>query len=408
MHQVINWENAMKKYDVIIVGAGPAGATAARFLAKGGISALLLEKELIPRVKPCAGGLPHHIDSLLDEDMRQDLSRRVVSRICDRTLFTFKFKRAVELASPSVSYRMVMRDMFDQFLTEWAVRAGAELKDGLTVESVVQESDRVVVKTPGESFSASYVIGADGPYSRVASTTGLVASRVFGWAVNAEVRVPQEDLEKQGSCVAIDFGTVPAGYAWIFPKAEHLSCGLGTGHSRLPGMKELMHRCLKGFASTRRALEVELRGYPLCAGQSSTLRINTDRVFLAGDAACLTDPLTGEGIYYSMLSGKMAALHLKNMLESLTGGSDSLRADQYSEAIDREIRSELVYADKFYGLVRDYPRIVYELGVANPLVRERFHQIFTGSVSYAALYKELRDKYGSAFRKLKAVLPVRK
>ncbi|PKK91855.1 MAG: hypothetical protein CVV64_00050 [Candidatus Wallbacteria bacterium HGW-Wallbacteria-1] len=393
----------MIRYDVIIVGAGPAGATAARYLSAAGIRVLLIEKYPVPRSKPCAGGLPFHVDSFMDSEMLLELSKNVVSRVCDRTVFTFRFKRAVELRSPDAEYRMVMRDVFDAFLVRRAVQAGCELLDGLEVKGVSEDRDQVRVTTSKGDFLASYVIGADGPFSIVARSSGLIPDRIFGWAVNAEVKVSDADLDRQASTVSIDFGSVPAGYAWIFPKADHLSCGIGTGLAKLPEMKRVMMNCLDGFKSTRGREGVELRGYPLCSGSMLSLKVNSNRILLAGDAACLTDPLTGEGIYYAMASGEIASRHLVRIISEDT---DSMKClDGYSSELDTVIRDELFHAGKFYGLLRDYPRIVFELGVANPFVSGRFHQIFTGRIKYRDLYQELRGRFGSVFRRFRALYP---
>ncbi len=119
-----------------------------------------------------------------------------------------------------------MRDRFDHYLVQQAVQAGANLLEGISVVSVEEKSDRVVVTTTQGELQAQLLAGADGVNSIVARSMGLMPDREVGVAVEAELAVSPASLEAQGGFATFDFGALPGGYGWIFPKRDHLSVGV--------------------------------------------------------------------------------------------------------------------------------------------------------------------------------------
>jgi geranylgeranyl reductase family protein len=284
-------------YDVIIAGAGPAGGTAAYFLGQAGKRVLILEKEKLPRYKTCGGGLS--IDFL-------------------RAQFPFSFEPALQSKVKAMSYAfdglmvtipippgkigMVMRDQFDATLL---AHARVEVQQGKAVHKVVERVDRVTVETQdGECFTGRYLIGADGANSAVAHALGLKPSRGMAAAIEAETPVTPQIMQRYRDRPVFIFGQIKQGYLWIFPKAEHLSVGIAALHPKHGELQATLKRVMAAYGIPLDGTTLHGHTIPLYAGKG---RIATARTLLAGDAAGLIDPLSGEGIRYAIKSGRLAA-----------------------------------------------------------------------------------------------------
>jgi geranylgeranyl reductase family protein len=352
-----------KNYDVIVAGAGPGGATAAYFLGRAGRRVLVLEKERLPRYKPCGGG----ISAVLLEQFPFSFEPVFESRPAE-VVYSLRGE-AVSVPLAGRPLRMVMRDSFDSFLLD---RTGAEVRAGRPVRKVREEAGRVEVETAdGEVFSAAHLIGADGANSAVARSLGLRRGKAPAAAIEAEVRVPPEALARFEGRLEFLFGEVRLGYLWIFPKRDHLSVGIGA---LLPGPGMLQKQLRRVMAEQGIDLDgAPLRGHPL----PINLRrgpVCTRRTLLVGDAAGLMDPLSGEGIRPAILSGRLAA-------EAILAG----RPESYAAAVERRLGRNrlpaLFLALLFYLL----PDFCFELGARNPIVTQAFMDLLGGRIGYPNL-----------------------
>lgn len=324
------------RYDAIVVGAGPGGTTAARHLARAGCKTLLLEKEKMPRYKTCGGGVTAKVKTVLDVDFSpavEDTIARGSIAFRDQVRFPVQFHAPVGWC--------VMRDCFDMLLANEAARAGAEVRDGTPVRTVEFEDRAVHVRVNGETFAADVVVGADGANGMVARAAGLHAERRLAAALEAEMELPDASLDTWRGVWHLDFGAAPRGYAWIFPKLEHLSVGVGTfGHGgNKPNLRELLDRFIASEPTLQGAKKATLHGHTLPLG-GTPRRVSGKRVVLVGDAACLVDPFSGEGIYAAIKSGKLAA-------EALTRGlaNGDITFESYTRRVQREFTNEYWYAD---------------------------------------------------------------
>lgn len=348
------------RYDAVVVGGGPAGAGCAKVLAENGAKVLLLEKRKLPRFKLCAGCLSKRIDKLLPKGWEEEILNVIRGGVLG-----FRGREFVERdAGEDIAY-IIDRMSFDHFLVKEAVSSGADLWEG--VEFLGFEQGFKVMTSVGE-VRADFLIGADGFYTRVGRALGYEKRKFF-----RSVEFWTEG--NLGDKVVIDAGIVRRGYGWIFPKGERLSVGLALVGRENPLKK------LEDYVGGHRLIEKKkikgVRGWMIPFTENEKdLHLGRGRVLLLGDAANLVDPLLGEGIYYAVLSGHLAA---KSILES---PQDPLK--EYASQIKKYILPELVYAGKIARLAYRFQRAAFGMGRGFAL--ERFFKLLKGELGYRDLY----------------------
>jgi geranylgeranyl reductase family protein len=355
-------------YDCVIVGAGPAGGSAAYHLAKRGRSVLVLEKELLPRYKPCGGGVSPQVAQWFDFDFTPAISLKV-----NTLRFTWKMDDPVETQLDAIDpIWMVRRDVFDQFLVQQAQRQGAELKDGLTATGITFEHDHWRVQTAEGPIAGRYLIAADGAKGPMAKWLGFKErKRQLAGALEAEAHV-----QHGTTVVHFEFGMVKNGYIWNFPKADGYSIGIGTFRGGAPqDFKGILTEYAQQFDVTLSTCKQY--GHSLCLwdGQQP---LHTQNAVLAGEAACVVDPMTAEGIRPSIFSGVKAAEAIDRALSS-----DSSALAQYTAVMNREWGEEMVWAKRLGSLFYRVPSVGYKLGVKRPSSAERMAKILCGELRYS-------------------------
>lgn len=364
--------------DVTIVGAGPAGATLAYELARKGITVLLLEKEKLPRYKCCAGGVTNKAAELLDFDVSEAAEDEV-----HEVSFAFNLGDAYLRRSDQPVMYTVMRDSFDHSLVERAQRLGALLMDGQEVTQVRTCGDWVETCTADNVFRSRLVIGADGAHSTVARELDMRRNIEYLTAVEAEIAAPEQELAKWKARAHLDLGCVPGGYAWVFPKRDHLSVGAGCGASRAKGLNAHYQRFLDSLNVGSYAIASS--GSHLIPTRTKGSLVWRNRALLLGDAAGLCDPLTGEGIYYAIRSAQLAALVIEDWLTS-----DGAELENYQEAVDREIVSELRTARVLSRLFVRFPHLAFGMLKQS----DRAWRTVCGVLSGELKYSDIKDRAG--------------
>ncbi len=359
--------------DVIVIGAGPAGAAAARRLAQQGLSVLILERYALPRYKPCGGGLTRNVLQRLDFDLAPVVEARV-----NRVALSYDSAAPITRASAEPAVTMVMRDRFDAFLTEKAVEAGAQLQDGAHVESVEPDADGVTVRTKSDTHRARFVVGADGANGITARAAGLMARRHDGAALEAEMQVSSDVLERWHDALLFDFGGIPWGYAWIFPKAEHLSIGVGTyypgGHVKL---RDYLDRFIRKQPDLRGPMTIKGHRIPL----GGTLEcLHAGRIALAGDAAATVDPFVGEGISHAIHSGQIAA---DEIAAAARRGDADLSG--HTRRVNAEIHRGFRVARLLTHVYYRWPQQCFDLFVPYDGLFDKTLSIFEGTGGYGHL-----------------------
>jgi geranylgeranyl reductase family protein len=356
-------------YDCMIVGAGPAGGSAAYHLAKRGRSVLVLEKASLPRYKPCGGGVSPQVAQWFDFDFTPAISLKV-----NALQFTWNMRDVVDAHLEAIEpIWMVRRDVFDHFLIQQAQKQGAELKDGLEVTGIAFQGDHWQVNTAQGPMSGRYLIAADGAKGPVANWLGFKArKRQLAGALEAEA-----PIENPASTVNFEFGMVKNGYIWNFPKADGYSIGIGTfrGGGGPQDFKAILSEYAKLFNVNLNTCQQY--GHPICLWNGKQ-PLHTQNAILAGEAACVVDPFTAEGIRPSIFSGIKAA----EAIDQAVGGNDNALA-QYTEVMNREWGEEMVWAQRLAGIFYRVPSVGYKLGVKRPSSPERMAKILCGELRYS-------------------------
>jgi geranylgeranyl reductase family protein len=355
------------------VGAGPAGATLGYELARRRIGVLLLEKERLPRYKCCAGGVTSKAARLLDFDISE-----VAEDVIHEASFTFNLGTPYLGQHSQPLMYTVMRDVFDHFLAKRAQQVGAVLMDRQTVTQVQVSGDWVDISTVDNGFRSQLVVGADGAYSVVASELGMGRSIECLMGIESEIVVPEEELAKWKSRAQIDLGCIPGGYAWVFPKRDHLSVGVGCHASKA---RHLNHQHQKLLNS------LSIGDYTIAKSSSHLMPTCTkgklvwqDKALLLGDAAGLADPLIGEGIHNAILSARLAA---PVIIDSLAHGK--VKLEDYQEAVDEKIMSELRIARVLSKFFIRFPHLAFGMFNQSDAVWKAVCNLMLGEIDYAAI-----------------------
>lgn len=349
----------MVKYDVVIVGSGPAGSSAAKYLTEKGARVLILEKEKLPRFKLCGGALSSRITSLLPEGFKGE-----VLNVINKGVLGFRGERFIEKEKEGMAY-IVDRRGFDKFLTE---HSGADVWEETEFISF-SENGSIEVKTNKGKVKTDFLIGADGFYSKVARALGYEKRKFY-----RSIELLCEGVMDFNS-VIIELGLVQRGYLWIFPKGELLNVGIAsTG-------KENLLKIAYAYLMKQKIISVDSigkpRGWfiPFAEGEKD-LHLGRDRILLVGDAGNFVDPLLGEGIYYAWLSGKSAAEAIVN---------EPVNPIKLYKNLVKPMAKEFLYAGRIAKLAYRFQKVAYRMGGGVSL--EHYTELLKGNTSYEELYK---------------------
>jgi geranylgeranyl reductase family protein len=354
-------------HDAIVVGAGPAGATAARRLAAAGVRTLLIDRARFPRYKACGGAITTraltrfpYLRTALDTISTHWISKLVLQG---------PRGRSAELSAALPAVLTIRRVEFDARLVSLAQEQGAEVLDGTEIHDAHEDRDLVHLKTrDGRFFTGRMVIAADGVHGVVARRLGLLD----GWrrdalAVDLMEETPTAHLQAvDPACLWVSYGfpasaaggpaSLREGYAYVFPKQTHVNVGIGY-------LSSAYRTAFRGRAySLQRGLVNLLKRDGILAGDSRSEHFTpflipvggpirntgTRRVLVAGDAGGFVNGFSAEGIYYAMVSGDLAA---SAVIDALASGvpADTTYRTRWKTEIGTELEESVVLQRFFFA-----------------------------------------------------------
>ncbi|MFF1379053.1 geranylgeranyl reductase family protein [Streptomyces sp. NPDC058308] len=373
-------------WDVVVVGAGPAGASAAYAAAVAGRTVLLLEKADIPRYKTCGGGIIGPSRDSLPPGFELPLRDRVYA-----VTFALDGKFTRTRRSRQMLFGLINRPEFDQQLVEHAQKAGAELRTGVTVARVEQHGPDVpdrrtvaVVLQGGETVLARAVVGADGSASRIGAHVGVKLDQV-DLGLEAEIPVPETVAEDWAGRALIDWGPMPGSYGWVFPKGDTLTVGVisarGEGAATKRYLEDFIARLgLAGF-------EPSVSSGHLTRCRSDDSPLSRGRVLVCGDAAGLLEPWTREGISFALRSGRLAGEWAVRIAEAHDAVDARRQALNYAFAIKAGLGVEMSVGRRLLKAFERRPGVLHTAITGFRPAWNAFAKITRGSTTLGELVR---------------------
>ena len=360
-------------HDVLIIGGGPSGSLAAYHLSRHGAHVALVEKKQFPRVKLCGGGVSTKASRLLDGIV--DLNK-LSGRTVTGSYLSFRGERLAYIGHQAPA-RSINRHEFDQALLGAAKEAGCEVLMPEEAVGIIERSREVTVELRGgRSVAGRYLILAAGVNGKLHEQLGYQGTREMTMALEVDLRPAQYPAAFRHNAL-FEFGSITKGYGWVFPKDEFLN--IGAYYRRSPKIDRDQQRELdvfrNRFAWAREAEAGTVKGHAV-PYRFSYRSFNTGRTLLVGDAAGAVENFFGEGIFYGLLSGKLAA----ETLGDVFGKRCSL--ERYDRRLRRAVLSQIRYSRLTARLFYDRQRFGYYHMVRNTLMNRIYAGLIDGSRSH--------------------------
>lgn len=379
---------AGRKLRVAVIGAGPAGSSAAEALAAGGVETFLFERSGPSAAKPCGGAIPL---CMLDEF---DIPRHLIDRHVTRMRIFSPSNLAVDFGKtlrPDEFIAMLRREVLDSFLRSRAQSCGADLISALVTDLEVPTSNdapyviRYISNNSQKALAVDVVIGADGANSRVAKS---IKAGGYACAIAFQERIKltddkmeyYEDLAEMyvGNDVSPDF------YAWVFPKCDHVAVGTGTVCSKQD--IKVFQRAIRARANSKisggKVIKVEAHPIP---EHPRPTRVR-GRVALVGDAAGYVTKCSGEGIYFAAKSGRLCG---QAIIKASEGGQRMINEEDLRREYLKEWDAKYITTFRFLDLLQ---KVFYGSDAAREALVELCGDEYVQRMTFESyLYKKLAD-----------------
>jgi geranylgeranyl reductase family protein len=375
-------------FDVAVVGAGPSGAVAAKRCADFGLSTVLVEKQTLPRVKLCGGAISIRTLPLIGAEVPDKL---IEQRINGFRFYSPALKHIDKVSKEHMGIS-VRRDAFDAFLAGLAVKAGCKLIEANPLTDLSVDSKRVNLGLKnGDTINAKFVIGADGVNSLVAQKTKIrqhFSNTQVGLCLESNIPLNKTQMAKMSpDLLELFFSNIPYGYGWVFPKRNSMSIGIGGSLAHIRNPRQMFDDFCKRVSQVKgfqvEAVEVGANLEPAGGFPS---KVVAERTLLVGDAAGFADPFTGEGIYYAIKSGQLAADSAKEALKR--GKFDSgFLAKSYARTCDKEFGKDLRVALQITELLQNHIDTFF-MGLEQSSGAS-ITNLSTGATTYSALKRQI-------------------
>jgi len=365
------------QWDVAVVGAGPAGLSAAAAAATAGARTVVLERAVHPRYKTCGGGLIGTSLAALAPGLEVPVREQI-----DAATFTLRGKREFTRHSGDALLAMVLRDEFDELLRQAAVKAGAVVRQRAFVREVGEDAGLAYARlADGTEVRARTLVGADGSAGVTARYAGVEFSQV-DLGLEVEVAAPAPVQKEWSGRILIDWGPIPSSYGWVFPKADRLTVGVIAPRGNSEQTKKYLRTFIERLGLTSYPFLNDSGHLTRCRAPSSPLRRGS--VIVAGDAAGLLEPWTREGISFALRSGSAAGACAAKAALSPDEGSAGQALGEYVEAIHQRLVPEMEAGRRVLAAFARHPAVMHA-GLATPPGWRVFSKFCRGDLTWPSL-----------------------
>lgn len=368
-------------FDCIIVGAGPAGSSAAYHLAKKGCSVLLLDKSVFPRPKSCTGALSPLVAQWFDFDFEP-----VIDRKMRRIRYTWKLgdEIASELQTQEPIW-IVKREVLDEFMVQQAIAQAATFQDKTAVTGIEFSNAHWTVNTTREPLQGRYLIAADGAEGPMAEWLGFNMPKLK----SAAMLQVQTDTLQPDAALNFEFGLLKNGCLWCFPRSDgYVLGGVTFLGKKTPEYGSAFSTYADGLGIKRKASTLYPHPLKLWDGNRP---LHTQQAVLVGEAGAIIDPLSAEGIRPGMYSGLKAA---EAIHAALQGDSEALAG--YTAAM-HEWGNNIQWAQRIASVFFRVPGIGYRVGIKRPSMTTRMGQLLAGEIQYSDIANRVLKRLSTGF-----------
>jgi len=338
-------------YDLIVIGGGPSGASAARRAGNLGLKTLLLEKKVFPRYKPCGGALSEQALSYLDFHIPQELIEKEIygARVHfkDNAIEHFKDYRIAVL---------VTRSKFDNYLLDKSIETGIDVHTGEKAIDFQNDNNSITVHTQNNKYNAKFLIIAEGAHGRLKYRIRRRDNKTeYGICAVTEIPESNDKIDSYiYNSIEVFFGITRMGYGWIFPHDGYYSVGIGGLAKYFRKPKIILDSFLRsnGFSG-----KYKIHSHLMPVG-GIRRRVFSKRVFLTGDAAGFIDSFYGEGLAYSIKSGQIAVNTIYNIL---SGNRDLDPVRTYMGMCNSEFGDALHYSLMLTKIMNTIPNLFFSM-----------------------------------------------
>ncbi len=367
----------MKEFDIIIIGGGLSGSSTALNLSKKGYSVLIIEKEALGDIKPCAGGMASSMKKFLPLDIDQAIESKI-RNVEFRWMSSDNVNAILDSESP---FWIIRREKLDKLLLDEALKYGGEILRPAEVEKITSQNKIWIIQCSNKViYKSKFLVIADGSQSKWAGYFTLgprkpkfantIALRLKGLG-----NIPKD-------AVRFEFGFVKYGFAWAFPLKDSVNIGLGTFiNNKLLKDEALHYKIIKSFGFEHLSFKAAHKKLRIWNGIH---KLNGDRVIAVGDAASLCDPFLAEGIRPSLISSYYAA---ESIDQCLSRNNNDLNS--YSKNINNEWGKSMAWGKRIAQIFYRFPRTGYQLGVKRKTAPKRIAQILSGEMNYEDIAKRV-------------------